>query len=454
MAIAPRLELRQTQSLALTPQMQQAIRLLRMTNLELAEFVAEEAEKNPLLEVVAPTRPQSASSTVGQAGGGDWNMLENIASTQSLYDHLHAQIGSMRLDAAVAEAALFLADELDEDGYLRVALGEVAERSGLPARAVVEGLARLQTCDPAGVGARNLKECLALQLRERDRLDPVIQALIDNLGLAAQGRMPELAKLCGVDRDELDEMLEELRALDSKPGERFGAAPIQVAVPDVHVRRAADSTLTVELNTETLPRVLVNNAYAADLDGTDAAAKTFISECSASANWLVRSLEQRARTLLRVSTEIVRRQEKFFDAGPAEMRPLTRREIAEKLDLHESTVSRVAAGKILSCEQGTFEFRRFFSATIHGLGERDAFSALAVQDRIRRMILEERAPMTLSDDRIVRMLNDQGIDIARRTVAKYRESMGIPSSVRRRRNMANAGRTGRAAAAALTGPRD
>ena len=218
MAIAPRLELRQTQSLALTPQMQQAIRLLRMTNLELAEFVAEEAEKNPLLEVVAPTRPQSAPSTVGQAGGGDWNMLENIASTQSLYDHLHAQIGSMRLDAAVAEAALFLADELDEDGYLRVALGEVAERSGLPARAVVEGLARLQTCDPAGVGARNLKECLALQLRERDRLDPVIQTLIDNLGLAAQGRMPELAKLCGVDRDELDEMLEELRALEFQAG--------------------------------------------------------------------------------------------------------------------------------------------------------------------------------------------------------------------------------------------
>ena len=158
--------------------------------------------------------------------------------------------------------------------------------------------------------------------------------------------------------------------------------------------------------------------------------------------------------MLRVSTEIVRRQEKFFDAGPAEMRPLTRREIAEKLDLHESTVSRVAAGKILSCEQGTFEFRRFFSATIHGLGERGTFSALAVQDRIRRMILEERAPMTLSDDRIVRMLNDQGIDIARRTVAKYRESMGIPSSVRRRRNMANAGRSGRAAAIALTGPRD
>jgi RNA polymerase sigma-54 factor len=455
MAISPRLELRQNQSLALTPQMQQAIKLLRMTNLELAEFVAEEAEKNPLLEVVAPVRQQSAGSAVGSAGGaGDRNMLENIASAPSLYDHLHAQIGSMRLDATVAEAALFLADELDEDGYLRVPLTDVAERSGLPAKALLEGLARLQSCDPAGVGARSLKECLALQLQERDRLDPVIQTLIDNLAMAAQGRLPELARLCGVDRDELDEMLEELRALDSKPGERFGAAPVQIAVPDVHVRRGRDSTLTVELNTETMPRVLVNNAYAADLDGTDAAARTFISECSANANWLVRSMEQRARTMLRVSTEIVRRQERFFDGGPAQMRPLTRREVAEELDLHESTVSRVVAGKILSCEQGTFEVRRFFSAAIHGLDDRESFSALAVQDRIRRMILEERPPKALSDDRIVQMLKEQGIDIARRTVAKYRDSMGIPSSVRRRRNQPHAGRGRIAGAATAAGRRD
>ena len=441
MAVSPRLELRQNQSLALTPQLQQALRLLRMTNLELAEYVAEEAEKNPLLEVVAPARPQSAGPAVARSGGdGDWSALENIASAPSLYDHLHAQIGSMRLDATVSAAALFLADELDEDGYLRVPLDEVAERSGLPLAALGEGLAKLQGCDPAGVGARNLRECMTLQLRERDRLDPVIQTLIENLGMAARGRMQELARLCGVDGEELAEMLDELRALDPRPGERFGAAPIQVAVPDVHVGRGRDSTLTVELNTETLPRVLVNNAYVADLAGTDAAARTFISECSANANWLVRSLEQRARTMLRVSTEIVRRQERFFDGGPAEMRPLTRREVAEKLDLHESTVSRVAAGKILSCEHGTFEFRRFFSASIHGLGQGEAFSAFAVQDRIRRLILDERAPATLSDDRIVRILNGEGIDIARRTVAKYRETMGIPSSVLRRRNRAGAGR--------------
>jgi RNA polymerase sigma-54 factor len=350
----------------------------------------------------------------------------------TLRGHLAAQIGAMRAPPDAAEAALILADEIEDDGYLRVPLAEVAARHRLGARALAAGLALLQGCDPAGVGARSLGECLALQLRERDRLDPAMQALLDHLPLLARGRTGELQALCGVDDEDFADMLDELRALDPKPGLRFASAPVELAVPDVHVLRGAAGTWTVELNTETLPRVLVNNVYAARLGG-DAAARAFVSEMSAAATWLVRSLEQRARTILKVATEIVRRQERFFGLGIAELRPLTRRAVAEQLGLHESTVSRVIANKYLACEQGCFPFSHFFSAAIRATAGGEAFSATAVQERIRALVQGEPAARTLSDDRIVALLYAEGIDIARRTVAKYREGMGIPSSVERRR---------------------
>ncbi len=298
--------------------------------------------------------------------------------------------------------------------------------------ALLQGLALVQACDPAGVGARSLRECLALQLRERDRFDPAMAVLIDNLPLAARGERERLMALCGVDGDDLDDMLAEIRALDPKPGLRFGEARIEVAVPDVHVRRGPDGGWTVELNSETLPRVLVNNVYAVSMGG-DAAARAFVSECSASASWLVRSLEQRARTILRVATEIVARQERFLEAGISGLRPLTQRAVAEKLGLHESTVSRVAAGKYLACAQGLFDFHYFFTSAIQAVSGGEAFSSAAVQERIRSLVGQEPPERPLSDDGLVARLNAEGIGIARRTVAKYREGMGIPSSVERRR---------------------
>ena len=431
MALSPRIELRQSQALVMTPQLQQAIKLLQMSNLQLADYLTAEVEKNPLLEL-APA-PAPASGGGARAGAGDGSYLDTLAAEVTLYDHLREQIGAMRAPAGVIEAALILADELEEDGYLRVPLAEVASRHRLRAADALAGLRLVQACDPAGVGARDLKECLALQLAERDRLDPAMQAMLENLALVARGRLGELGARCGVDAEDIADMLAELRALDPKPGLRFARDPVQSAVPDVHVRRAPEGGWTVELNSETLPRVLMNNVYAARARGRDAATRAFISECSASASWLVRSLEQRARTILKVATEIVERQDRFFSAGVSELRPLTQRAIAGKLGLHESTISRVATGKYISCDQGCFDFRFFFSSAIQSVSGGEAFSAAAVQERIRGLVQAERRPGSLSDDKIVVLLKDEGIDIARRTVAKYREGMGIPSSVERRR---------------------
>ena len=429
MALSPRIELRQSQSLVMTPQLQQAIKLLQMSNLQLAEYLAAEVEKNPLLELAPPPAPGG----VARQGDGGGSYLDTLAAEVTLYDHLREQIGAMRAPAGAVGAALILADELEEDGYLRVPLAEVASRHRLRAADALAGLGLVQACDPPGVGARDLRECLALQLAEQNRLDPAMQAMLDNLALVARGRRGELMARCGVDAEDIEDMLAELRALDPKPGLRFAREAVQTAVPDVHVRRAPDGGWTVELNTETLPRVLMNNVYGARVPGRDAATRAFISECSASATWLVRSLEQRARTILKVATAIVERQDRFFNAGVSELRPLTQRAVAGALGLHESTISRVATGKYISCDQGCFDFRFFFSSAIQAVSGGEAFSAAAVQERIRGLVAGERRPGSLSDDKIVSLLEAGGIDIARRTVAKYREGMGIPSSVERRR---------------------
>ncbi|HMR50922.1 MAG TPA: RNA polymerase factor sigma-54 [Amaricoccus sp.] len=438
MALTPRLEIRQSQSLVMTPQMQQAVKLLAMSNLELSEFVAAQAERNPLLEI-EQRPPPAIPIRRGAAGGGDTDALLSVAEDISLWQHLHAQIGAMRLSPELADMAALIADELEDDGYLRVPLEEVAQRHRLSSRDAIQALAAVQACEPTGVGARSLQECLALQLRERDRLDPAMQALLANLKLAATGRMAQLESLCGVDAADIADMLAELRGLDPRPGARFQVAPAQIAVPDVFVHRTGSGGLAVELNTETLPRVLVNNVYAAGLAGRNAEARAFVAECRTSASWLVRSLEQRARTILKVATEIVRHQERFFDGGVEQLRPLTQRGVAERVRLHESTVSRVTAGKFLSCSRGSFELRFFFGAALHSLSGGDAFAAAAVQNRIRQIIVAEDRVRTVSDDRIVAILNGEGIDIARRTVAKYREGMGIPSSVQRRRRQASLG---------------
>jgi RNA polymerase sigma-54 factor len=276
---------------------------------------------------------------------------------------------------------------------------------------------------------------MAIQLREQDRYDPAMQAFVAHLPLLAKRDYAALEKICGVDAEDIQAMAAEIRRLDPKPGRAFGGAPVQTLAPDVIVRPAADGSWRIELNSETLPRVLVNHTYAAQVAarasvGSD---KTFIAGCLQNANWLTKSLDQRARTILKVSAEIVKQQDAFFARGVEHLRPLNLKMIADAVQMHESTVSRVTSNKYLGSPRGLFELKYFFSASIASNTGAQTHSAEAVRHRIKQLIEQESAKCVLSDDAIVQKLREANVEIARRTVAKYRESLRIPSSVERRR---------------------
>ncbi|SDG33155.1 RNA polymerase, sigma 54 subunit, RpoN/SigL [Limimonas halophila] len=477
MAISQRLEVRQSQSLVMTPQLQQAIKLLQYANLDLAAYVDQEVEQNPLLEHaaseeterdVAPAEsrrgdeddlddrggdagdwdgapPQLADWSRMPAGGGSdddggiASFEQRLADSVTLRDHLLNQALPLVADARERAIAESLVDNLDEAGYLAAGVDELAALLGTDAEAVESVRQRLLGLDPTGVFARSLAECLSAQLRERDRLDPAMQALMDNLALVEDRQFDRLRRLCGVEADDLSDMLAELRALDPRPALAFGGGTAQTVVPDILMHRHPDGGFTVELNRDTLPRVLVNNRYYARI-AAEARSKDdtrYLNERLQSANWLTRALDQRAQTILRVTREIVRRQHLFFVKGIEFLRPMTLREVAESVDMHESTVSRVTANKHIATPRGTFELKSFFTAAIQG-SDGQAHSAEAVRHRIKALIDAETPGKVLSDDRIVTILRGEGIDIARRTVAKYRESMGIPSSSRRKRAKAAA----------------
>jgi RNA polymerase sigma-54 factor len=285
------------------------------------------------------------------------------------------------------------------------------------------------------VCARNLTECLTIQLKERNRFDPAMAALVGRLDLLAKRDLAALRRLCGVGDEDLAEMIAEIRALNPKPGLAFGSTAVQPIVPDVFVRPGPDGGFMVELNTDTLPKVLVNQVYHAKLAKNPAneSAKSYLAENLQSATWLMRALDQRAKTILKVSTEIVKQQDGFFTRGVQHLRPLNLKTIADAISMHESTVSRVTANKYMATTRGIFELKYFFTSAIASSDGGDAHSAEAVRHRIRQLIEDERASDVLSDDTIVEKLREAGIDIARRTVAKYREALRIPSSVQRRR---------------------
>jgi RNA polymerase sigma-54 factor len=494
MAVSQRLEIRQGQSLVMTPQLQQAIKLLQLSNMELTEFCEQELEKNPLLErddsiplvegereppveaaassatldqelaredfskcadmdatgedryadgeergaTSTPTTPLADYTTVrnSQRYDGDEDLLEStVAGGGTLKDHLYEQLAIAALDHDKRLICVALIDAVDEAGYLRADLDEMATRLGVGRTEVEEILRVLQGFDPVGVAARNLAECLALQLKDKDRFDPAMAAMIAHLDLVARRDMAQLAQICGVDTADIADMLAEIRALSPKPGLQFSSDTVQPVVPDVIVREGSDGGWAIELNSETLPRLLVNARYFAKVSthARDKDSKTYLTECLNNANWLVKSLDQRARTILKVATEIVRQQDGFLTYGVRHLRPLNLRTIADAIGMHESTVSRVTSNKYIATPRGLFELKYFFTASIQSLDGSEAHSAEAVRDRIREMIEREEPREILSDDRIVSMLTADGVNIARRTVAKYRESMRIPSSVERRR---------------------
>lgn len=377
-----------------------------------------------------------AGAPAGSGGDGETPNLEAyVAERPSLHDHLSQQLALALADPVDRTIGAHLIDLIDESGYLAGSVDEVAERLGAPLPRVARVLATIQTFDPSGIGARDLAECLAIQLRERDRFDPAMQALVANLPLLAKRDFAALRRLCGVDDEDMADMVAELRALDPKPGRAFGGGVEEPVAPDVFVRAAPDGSWIVELNSDALPRVLVNNSYAMRLSrGGKDADRLFVSNCMQTANWLVKSLEQRARTILKVSSEIVRQQDAFFARGVEHLRPLNLRNIADAIGMHESTVSRVTSSKYMATPRGLYELKYFFTASIPAAGGGDSHSAEAVRHKIRQMIQQEADDDILSDDAIVLRLKEANIDIARRTVAKYRESLRIPSSVERRRD--------------------
>lgn len=495
MALTAKLQVKQHQSLTMTPQLMQAIRLLQMSAVELDRFVEEELNGNPLLtrpdendsaaasdadngaeqrdaagqsgeladmsDIIGAERsPGAADLDVSQtdthpgtepvgrdplparAGAGNWSghgeFTPDLEATLSarpgltafLQDQIDARIGDP-IDRAVA---LSLLSNIDPAGYLTATPGEIADALAVPQSRVLDVLGLCQELEPTGIFARTLGECLALQLAELNRLDPAMQVMLDNLSLLMNGDRSGLQRLCGVSGEDFAEMMEEIRALDPKPGLAFAPDTVAVAVADIIVRESADGGWTVELNDEVLPRVLVDRSYYAELSNCRSKPdRKFITDCMQQASWLEKSLDQRARTILKVATEIVAQQDGFLRNGVTGLKPLNLRTVADAIGVHESTVSRATANKYMATPRGLFELKFFFSTAIAAAGNGDGHSSEAVKHRINQLVEAEKPDAILSDDAIVDLLCKEGIVIARRTVAKYRDILKIPSSVQRRR---------------------
>jgi RNA polymerase sigma-54 factor len=396
-------------------------------------------------EDAEPGRPRTSELPAGYSewagvgsGGrddGDYNLEAFVSAETTLADWLREQLVLAVADAPRRMIGQYLIDLVDEAGYLSADFAAIAEKLGTGVKEIEAVLGILQGFDPPGICARDLAECLTLQLKERDRFDPAMQALIARLDLVAKRDFAALKKSCGVGDEDLADMIAEIRRLNPKPGLAFGSVMVQPIVPDVFVRPGPDNRWIVELNSDTLPKVLVNQSYYAEVSATARrdTEKSYLADCLQSATWLVRALDQRARTILKVSNEIVRQQDGFFAHGVEHLRPLNLKTVAEAIGMHESTVSRVTANKYMATTRGIFELKYFFTSAIAAAHGGEAHSAEAVRHRIKQLIDAESAAEVLSDDTIVEKLREAGIDIARRTVAKYREAMRIPSSVQRRR---------------------
>jgi RNA polymerase sigma-54 factor len=495
MALGPRLDLRQSQSLVMTPQLQQAIKLLALSNLEIEAFIGEKLDENPLLEI-GPDPAEAGSGMseppederrtslesspadrlIGEGRGGedrpiddraaedererdtgdgeispDWgsrlhsgggeegpSIEERGEGEKTLTAHLEDQLGAEAYSEREAAIARFIIGQLDEAGYLPVPLGDIADTLGVPLAEAEDALELVQSLDPTGVGAGSLAECIALQAREADRYDPAMARMIDNLALVAKGEFARIKRICGVDDEDLAEMLAELRSYDPKPGLRFGGGGGAAVTPDILVTAGSDGSWNISLNEATLPRLVVNRDYYVELKGAceDRDSRAWLSEKLGDANWLLKALDQRQKTILKVASEVVKMQDGFFSHGVSQLKPLTLRTVAEAIDMHESTVSRVTSNKYLQCERGTFELKYFFSSGVASAGGEGGASAEAVKAAIKQLVDAEDPKAILSDDALVGLLQERGFELARRTVAKYREAIGLGSSVQRRRQKA------------------
>jgi RNA polymerase sigma-54 factor len=497
MTAGPKLELRQSQSLVMTQQLQQSIKLLQCNALELRAFVDQELEQNPFLSqdeqenpenTIEREEPSETNDEPREADfEGDENFSDEVPASQqwedtgddsadietdylrhdqnivshgagydadedtrdvednpsqgiSLREHLLTQLHVQITDPGKRLIGAHLIDMVDESGYIKEDLNPLAELLGAEPSDIEEVLAQLQTFDPPGVCARNLKECLSLQLKDKNHLDPAMMAMLDHLNLLADRKFDELQKRCGVDKEDLRDMIAEVRELNPKPGIGFSHEVVQAIEPDIFVRRLPDGNWHIELNMANFPKVMVNKRYYKKVTATtrNVKDKQYLAEQFGSANWLVRALEQRAQTMLKVGGELIKQQDAFFRLGVRYLKPMTLKTIAAETGYHESTISRVTNGKYLLCPRGTFELKYFFTSALQRIeGGGEDVSSESVKHYIEELISKETPDNVLSDDDIVEKLKTRNITVARRTVAKYREALNIPSSPKRKRMKVN-----------------
>ena len=489
MAITPKLEIKQSQSLLMTPQLRQAINLLQMSNIELSELIESELTANPLLERESDTpineidTPQTIDDYNNIAlsdsedtspdidydnqfddSGSDREGYDNIdtdyswtdynenknrshdndfdyfekklQSQQSLYTLISEQI-SLNLPSKTEQIiALMLAESLDAAGYFRGNTKELAQKLKTSEDKIKSVLSILKTFEPTGIFAESLSECLEIQLKEKNRYDPSIAILLNNLHLLAEKNFKTLKKLCQADDSDLASMIEDIKSLNPKPTAEFEHDLTSYIIPDVYVSRNKHGDYNVELNTMSLPRLLINRRYYSEIKNIDNKKNTkrYLKEQIAGANFLIKALHQRAITILKVSEEIVKMQTDFFEKGVEYLKPLALKDIAENIEMHESTVSRVTSNKYMHTPCGIFELKYFFSQAAAMFDGNEQTSTLSIKHKIKKLIDEEKIDNILSDDKLVELLAMQGIKIARRTVTKYREAMNIPTSGQRKRN--------------------
>lgn len=489
MAITPRIELRQSQSLLMTPELRQAINLLQATNLELNDLIEKELENNPLLEredapnerMDSPeqtiddydTPTENASEELYQPdidydnqaddfgsdregydtdpqydwadyarskadhSNDDYDYFEKkLADPKSLYQLLTEQILITFATPSERLVAHHLCEHLDAAGYFRGHIKEIALKMNLAPTRVSSILQRLKTFEPSGIFAENLAECLQIQLADQNRLDPLAQKVLEHLELLGERKFKELKKICSINDEDLNSVLADIKALNPKPAAGYNSDTAGYIIPDVFVRRHPNGEYLIELNNMSLPRVLINRSYYSQVRNTpsaDKAASRYLKQQLGNASFLVRALHQRATTILRVSEEIVRIQRDFFESGIDHLKPMQLRDIAEKTEQHESTISRATTGKYMHTPRGTFELKYFFSNAANTFNGDENTSTLSIKHKIKKLIENETPEQILSDDNLVELLARESIKIARRTIAKYRESLNIPTSAERKR---------------------
>ena len=477
MQISQNLKLKQSQSLVMTPQLQQAIKLLQLNNLELSNLINKELEENPFLE------NQNSEETVNVQEEKTSEIDESFSSGESLSDEPKNDDYENRWDVdtscmnysrntnsesidpgSIVEQTLtekvtlktiltnqanlefsnktdkkiseVLIDYIEPSGWFLQNIDEIVSFSGFERNAIESVLNRMQKFEPSGVFARNLKECLSIQLRNNESFSEKNITVIENLELLGEGNLKELQKITGMRDEELKESIKNIRLLNPKPGLKYSDENLDLLSPDVIVMKN-NNEWSVELNNSTLPRITVNDEYIKEIESlkcneTD---KKFISENINSAKWLIKAIEQRNITTLKISSEIINQQKEFFERGKKFLRPMILKDVAKKIDMHESTVSRVTSNKLILTPRGIFEMKIFFSASINSMNDGESHSAASVRESLKKLITNEPLNNPFSDEALVNKLQSEGINLARRTVAKYRELLNIPSSSIRRRMM-------------------